>query len=66
MILQTVAVLVAGLVPINTRIAGWDLDHLPDDWKRMRLTWDSRHAVRLALLTVAFACLVTACLTSRG
>ena len=64
--LAAIVYTITGLVPINTRIAGWDLEALPGDWKQMRLTWDARHTLRVVILAVAFVCLVTACLTSRG
>ncbi len=57
---------IAWEVPINTQVAGWDLEHLPDDWKQIRLRWDTLHAVRVVILTVALVCLVVACLMSQG
>jgi hypothetical protein len=53
-------------VRINAQIAAWDLEHLPGNWKTLRLTWDRLHAVRVVILTVALACLVIACLSKKG
>ena len=46
------------LVPINNRIAGWDLDRLPADWLNMRQRWDLYHRVRVLLLVFVFALLI--------
>src|SRR5689334_7076547 len=35
------------LVPINNRIAAWDLNALPSDWKNDRRRWDQYHYVRI-------------------
>jgi len=50
------------LVPINNRIAGWDLDRLPKDWLSMRQRWDLYHRVRVLLLALVFALLILAAL----
>lgn len=41
------------LVPINNRVAAWDLNALPRDWKSDRERWDQYHSVRIAILVVA-------------
>ena len=45
---------VARLVPINNRVAAWELDKLPPDWKSDRSTWDKLHAVRILMLLSSF------------
>ena len=50
------------LVPINTRVAGWQWDVRPSDWAQERQTWDTRHRLRVLLLVGAFVCLVLGCL----
>src|SRR5205807_8004639 len=45
-----IIVTIALLVPINNRIAAWDLDRLPKDWLSMRQRWDLYHRVRVLLL----------------
>jgi hypothetical protein len=50
------------LVPINNRIAGWELDRLPKDWLSMRQRWDLYHRVRVLLLGLVFALLMLAAL----
>ena len=47
------------LVPINNRIAAWDLAALPADWRRDRSTWDARHRARVAGLIAAFVLLAS-------
>ncbi len=56
----------AGPARINARVAAWDLERLPGDWNKLRLTWDRLHAVRVVVLIAALACLVTACLFAGG
>ncbi len=46
------------LVPINNRIASWKNVAPPADWKTFRCRWDMLHRWRVALLTLAFACLI--------
>ncbi|HTO54685.1 MAG TPA: DUF1772 domain-containing protein [Myxococcota bacterium] len=41
------------LVPINDRVAAWDLNALPSDWKRDRKSWDQYHSVRIVMLVLA-------------
>lgn len=45
------------LVPINSRVASWDLAMLPPDWKTDRALWDHRHAVRIGILLSSLAAL---------
>ncbi len=52
-----------GLVPINNRIAAWSWGTQPDDWTETRQKIQTRHSIRVALLTIAFTCLVWSCLS---
>jgi len=52
------------LVPINNRIAAWNLNALHADWRDQRNRWDRLHAIRVVALLVALACLVTGVLTA--
>jgi uncharacterized membrane protein len=45
-------------VPINNRIAKWDPEDLPNDWRELRRRWDKFHHVRIVLLLIALACLI--------
>jgi Domain of unknown function (DUF1772) len=45
-------------VPINNRIANWDLDRLPSDWLSLRQRWDLYHRVRVLLLVLVFGLLI--------
>ena len=47
------------LVPINNRIAAWNLAALPPTWRRDRETWDGRHRWRVAALIVGFGLLTS-------
>jgi len=50
------------MVPINNRIARWDLDRLPKDWLNTRQRWDLYHRFRVVLLGLMFALLLLAAL----
>ncbi|MBV9678004.1 MAG: DUF1772 domain-containing protein [Acidobacteriaceae bacterium] len=43
---------IVGPVPINNRIASWNLDHLPENWRQDRAKWDGLHRLRVVLLIV--------------
>jgi uncharacterized membrane protein len=45
-------------VPINNRIAAWDPEDLPNDWRELRRRWDKFHSVRIVLLLSALGCLI--------
>ncbi len=49
-------------VPINNRIAGWDLNRLPPDWLSMRRRWDLYHGIRVLLLIVMLILLILSAL----
>lgn len=53
------------LVPINSRIAAWQWGTRPSEWTHARQKWDALHTARVALLVLALACLVLACLLTR-
>lgn len=52
-------------VPINSRIARWDVDRLPTDWLSMRRRWDLYHRIRVLLLIVVLVLLILSALLSR-
>ena len=54
------------LVPINNRIAAWDLNALPDNWKDDRAQWDRYHYVRIAILMLASVAILAAALWRSG
>lgn len=45
-------------VPVNNRIAAWNPEDLPPDWRELRRRWDRFHYVRIVLLVSALACLI--------
>ena len=51
------------LVPINDRVAAWDLNALPSDWKSDRRTWDRYHSIRVVMLVLASLALTLAALS---
>ena len=50
------------LVPINNRVAAWDFDALPGDWKSDRKRWDQYHALRIVILVLASVAITAAVL----
>jgi hypothetical protein len=52
-------------VPINNRIARWDVDRLPTDWLSLRQRWDLYHRVRVFLLVVVLVLLILSALVDR-
>ena len=50
---------VARLVPINNRVAAWELSELPPDWKSDRAEWDKLHAIRILMLLASFSAFAT-------
>ncbi|HTO69925.1 MAG TPA: DUF1772 domain-containing protein [Myxococcota bacterium] len=51
------------LVPINNRVAAWDLAALPGDWKSDRRSWDRYHSIRVAILLFASLAIALAALS---
>jgi Domain of unknown function (DUF1772) len=52
-------------VPLNNRIAAWDLRNLPHDWLATRRRWDLYHQVRVLLLVFVFTLLTVSALFVR-
>ena len=55
---ETVLSTVLRLVPINNRVAAWDISALPEDWLSDRRRWDRMHAVRVFKLVAAVTLLI--------
>lgn len=51
-------------VPINNRVAAWNLDVLPANWREERRRWDRLHAIRVVILLAALTCLIFGILTA--
>jgi hypothetical protein len=56
----TVPLSLIWLVPINNRVAAWDLNALPGDWKNDRRRWDQYHSVRIVILVLATLAIIAA------
>ncbi len=54
------------LVPINNRVAAWDLNALPGDWKSDRRKWDQYHAIRIVILILASVAIMVGVLWRHG
>lgn len=60
LLLATVLLSVAVLVPINNRSASWTAESYPSDWRSLQQRWDRLHGVRVGALVLAFVVLVLA------
>jgi hypothetical protein len=53
-----IAYTVLRLVPINNRVAAWNLNALPENWETDRRSWDALHRWRVAGLVLSFGLLL--------
>ncbi|MEV6203258.1 DUF1772 domain-containing protein [Streptomyces sp. NPDC051771] len=60
LLIVSVIMSVALLVPINNRGKTWTPENRPADWKQQANRWDRYHYVRVAVIVAAFALLVAA------
>lgn len=57
LLVVSVVMSVALLVPINNRAQTWTRGHAPPDWRDQVQRWDRLHYGRVAVITTGFACL---------
>ena len=57
--LLAIVVTVVLIAPLNARIAKWDPERPPEDWRTMRRRWDAMHIARTAWLAAAQVVAVT-------
>lgn len=60
LLLLSVVMSLALLVPINNRSKGWTPETAPADWREQKGRWDRLHMVRLALIVAAFVLVTVA------
>ncbi|GAA2807916.1 DUF1772 domain-containing protein [Kitasatospora sp. CM 4170] len=60
LLVLSVLMSIALLVPINSRAAQWTRDTAPADWRQQLGRWDRLHYLRVAVIVTAFALLVVA------
>ncbi|MCG6494108.1 DUF1772 domain-containing protein [Kitasatospora sp. A2-31] len=60
LLVLSVVMSIALLVPINSRAARWTRDTAPADWRQQLGRWDRLHYLRVAVIVTAFALLVAA------
>ncbi|MEV6022828.1 DUF1772 domain-containing protein [Streptomyces sp. NPDC052036] len=60
LLVLSVLMSIALLVPINSRVAQWTRDSAPADWKQQLGRWDRFHFVRVGVIVAAFVLLVVA------
>jgi len=48
-------------VPINNRVARWQPDSVPANWRDLRRRWDLLHDIRVVFLVIALILLVASC-----
>ncbi len=57
---ESILTTILGLVPINNRVASWNLSALPEGWRSDRKRWDRMHTVRVVRLALAVSLMVSA------
>lgn len=60
LLIVSVVMSLALLVPINNRGKTWTAENLPEDWREQTSRWDRYHYVRVAVIVAAFALLAAA------
>ncbi|MET8540920.1 DUF1772 domain-containing protein [Kitasatospora sp. NPDC004799] len=60
LLIVSVLMSVALLVPINNRAKTWTAENRPADWQEQGDRWDRYHYVRVAVIVAAFTLLVAA------
>ncbi|MEU9125765.1 DUF1772 domain-containing protein [Streptomyces sp. NPDC048506] len=60
LLVLSVLMSIALLVPINSRVAQWTQDSVPADWKQQLGRWDRFHYVRVSVIITAFVLMVVA------
>ncbi|MER6398116.1 DUF1772 domain-containing protein [Kitasatospora sp. NPDC059973] len=60
LLVLSVVMSVALLVPINSRAAQWTPENAPADWREQLGRWDRLHYLRVAVIVTAFLLLVVA------
>ena len=63
LLVLSVIMSLALLVPINNRSATWTADDHPDDWREQHQRWDRLHYARVAILIAAFVLTLVAATT---
>ncbi|MCX4637117.1 DUF1772 domain-containing protein [Streptomyces platensis] len=58
LLVLSVLMSIALLVPINSRVARWTPGSVPADWKQQLGRWDRFHFVRVGVIVTAFVLLV--------
>ncbi|MCA5892314.1 DUF1772 domain-containing protein [Isoptericola sp. NEAU-Y5] len=60
LLLVSVVMSVALLVPINNRSKTWTPETVPADWRDQKRRWDGLHVVRVVVIVAAFALVTVA------
>jgi uncharacterized membrane protein len=60
LLIVSVVMSLALLVPINNRSATWTASDHPDDWREQRQRWDRLHYARMAIILAGFVLTVVA------
>lgn len=60
LLVVSVGMSIALLVPINSRVAQWSSGDSPPDWRNQVSRWDRLHYLRVGVIVAAFALLAVA------
>lgn len=64
LLLVSVVMSVALLVPINNRTKTWSPGDAPPDWRDQVQRWDRLHVIRVAIIITGFTCLAVGTVTA--
>ena len=64
LLVVSVVMSIAVLVPINNRSITWTADHHPADWREQQQRWDRLHYLRVAIIIAAFVLALVAATAS--
>lgn len=59
LLIGDMAVTLAGIVPINTRVQSWNIAAPPSDWANFRDRWERFHTIRTVLVVSSFVLLAS-------
>jgi len=54
LLVVSIVMSIAWLVPINNRSVTWTADDHPDDWREQQQRWDRLHYARVAIIVAGF------------
>ncbi len=60
LLVADIALTISRQLPLNAQVQSWTDATMPADWSQIRDRWAAQHLIRLALVSTAYVCLLTA------